>query len=161
MSCNAGTTAAGEPTLVITSSTLWRTRHCQVVGHARRDRMIRLGQHGAASSGAANSRAWMSVSHWSSSSVLRALAVGKAPITPLRQAATTRSTPDTLSIGAAISGRRSRRVMWSGRLMRHGGLQLTLRVLPAQKGARRSTFSTLPAADSGNASRNSTLRGHL
>ena len=38
---------------------------------------------------------------------------------------------------------------------------LTLRLRPAQNGARSSCFSSLPAADSGSASRNSTLRGHL
>lgn len=46
----------------------------------------------------------MSDSQPSSCSVLRQFTVGKAPITPLRQAATTRSTPDTRNIGAAISG---------------------------------------------------------
>ena len=65
----------------------------------RGDRMMRFGQNGAASSGAANSRARISASQSSSWPGVRALAVGKAPITPLRQAATTRSTPETLSIG--------------------------------------------------------------
>ena len=36
---------------------------------------------------------------------LRQFTVGNEPITPLRQAATTRSTPETRNIGAAISGR--------------------------------------------------------
>ena len=36
---------------------------------------------------------------------LRQFTVGKEPITPLRQAATTRSVPETRNIGAAISGR--------------------------------------------------------
>ena len=114
MSCRAATAGAGEPTLVMTSSTRCRTRQARSSA-MRGDRMIRLGQTGAASSGAANSRRCISPSHWSSSAVLRALTVGKAPITPLRQAATTRSTPETLNIGAATSGRRSRRVMRSGR----------------------------------------------
>ena len=47
----------------------------------------------------------MSVSQASSCSVLRQFTVGKLPITPLRQAATMSSTPDTRNIGAAISGR--------------------------------------------------------
>src|SRR5215217_5613575 len=47
----------------------------------------------------------MSPSHWSSCSTLRQFTVGNEPITPLRQAATTRSEPETRNIGAAISGR--------------------------------------------------------
>src|SRR6266566_997822 len=47
----------------------------------------------------------MSPSQPSSCSGLRQFTVGNAPITPLRQAATTRSTPETRNIGAAISGR--------------------------------------------------------
>jgi hypothetical protein len=47
----------------------------------------------------------MSVSHSSSCSGLRQFTVGNEPITPLRHAATTSSTPDTRNIGAAISGR--------------------------------------------------------
>src|ERR1700682_6454766 len=47
----------------------------------------------------------MSPSQSSSCSGLRQFTVGNAPITPLRQAATTRSTPETRNIGAAISGR--------------------------------------------------------
>src|ERR1700676_1523725 len=47
----------------------------------------------------------MSPSQPSSCSGLRQFTVGKEPITPLRQAATTRSTPETRNIGAAISGR--------------------------------------------------------
>ena len=114
MACRASIAGAGEPTLVMTISTRCVTRQARS-STSRGDRMIRLGQQGAASSGAANNRAWMSPSHWSSCAVLRALAVGKAPITPLRQAATTRSTPETCNMGAAISGRRRRRVMRSGR----------------------------------------------
>src|SRR5712691_5398890 len=64
----------------------------------------------------------MSPSQPSSCSGLRQFTVGNAPITPLRQAATTRSTPETRNIGAAISGRlrRSRKrasesaAFWSG-----------------------------------------------
>ena len=41
----------------------------------------------------------------SSCSGLRQFTVGNEPITPLRQAATTSSTPETRNIGAAISGR--------------------------------------------------------
>ena len=47
-------------------------------------------------------------SHASSCSRLRQLAVGNEPITPWPQAATTRSTPETRNIGAAISGRLKR-----------------------------------------------------
>jgi hypothetical protein len=44
----------------------------------------------------------------SSSSVLRALSVGKAPMMPASHAAETNAGPDTRNIGAAISGNRSR-----------------------------------------------------
>src|SRR6202035_115714 len=47
----------------------------------------------------------MSPSQPSSCSGPRQFTVGNAPITPLRHAATTRSTPETRNIGAAISGR--------------------------------------------------------
>ena len=40
-------------------------------------------------------------------------------------------------------------------------LKLTWRDCPAQCGSRSSRLSTLPAADSGRASRNSMLLGHL
>ena len=45
------------------------------------------------------------VVHASSCSGLRQLTVGNEPITPLRHAATTSSTPETRNIGAAISGK--------------------------------------------------------
>jgi hypothetical protein len=57
----------------------------------------------------------MAPSHWASSSGVRQLAVGNAPIAPFVQAATTRSTPETRNIGAAISGRRRRSRMRSKR----------------------------------------------
>jgi hypothetical protein len=46
MSCSGATTGAGEPTLVMTSSTRWRSRHCSSSCSVSR-RMIRLGQNGA------------------------------------------------------------------------------------------------------------------
>jgi len=55
----------------------------------------------------------------SSSCDERALTVGKAPITPAQQAADTRSTPETCSIGAAISGRRRPYASEAGSVM-HG-----------------------------------------
>jgi hypothetical protein len=62
----------------------------------------------------------MVASQCASSSGVRQLAVGKDPTTPLRQAATTRSMPETRNIGAAISGRR----MWSQMRAKRVSLQL-------------------------------------
>jgi hypothetical protein len=47
-----------------------------------------------------------------------ALAVGKAPIAPDRHTAVIRSTPDTLSIGAATKGSRNRDDILEGRRLR-------------------------------------------
>ena len=47
-------------------------------------------------------------------SIVRALATGNAPITPLQHAAMTKSGPDTDNIGAAINGKRKRLAMLSG-----------------------------------------------
>jgi hypothetical protein len=77
--------------------------------------MIRFAAQGAA---AGPVRAAMSVSQSSSSVTVRALAVGNAPITPARHAATTRSGPDTRSIGAAMTGSRSRSASRAGRAAR-------------------------------------------
>src|SRR2546430_8015801 len=86
----------------------------------------------------------MSSSQASSCSGLRQLTVGNAPITPLRQAATTRSTPETRNIGAAISGRlrRSRKrssgsaAFWSGEVC-SSGLRLHYASVGQQRHARR------------------------
>jgi hypothetical protein len=64
---------------------------------------IRLAHHGASAVAAR-----IADSQTSSSFTVRQLAVGNAPITPFRHAATTRSTPETRNIGAAISGSRNR-----------------------------------------------------
>ncbi len=80
---------------------------------------MRLAHHGAASGAAA-----IRLSQTSSSSADRQLAVGKAPMMPDLQAATTRSTPETRNIGAAISGRR--------RLARSVAKSATFRHPPSQ-----------------------------
>jgi len=85
-------------------------QHLQILRKPRVGRCtIRFGQIGAAGFPLASKsrRSWpsMSLSQPSSCSGLRQFTVGNAPITPLRQAATTRSTPETRNIGAAISGR--------------------------------------------------------
>jgi hypothetical protein len=54
-------------------------------------------------------------SQLSSSSVERALIVGKHPMMPALHAADTNPDPDTRNIGAAISGRRNRFVIESGK----------------------------------------------
>jgi hypothetical protein len=115
-SCSGPTAISGEPTLVITISTLCRTRHASSSFTDAR-RMIRLGHTGAIDRPAYSEVATSAsnrVSHASSCSTVRALATGNAPITPALVAATTRSGPDTESIGAAISGRTRRFAMLSG-----------------------------------------------
>lgn len=107
MSCSGLITAAGDPTLVITTSTLCFTRHFRSSAMVA-CRIIRFGQIGAPAP--ASSFSWFSmlVNHASSSLGDCAFAVGNAPITPARLHATTMSGPDTRSIGAAIKGRRNR-----------------------------------------------------
>src|SRR5262245_24847276 len=108
-SCNGCSTGAGEPTEVITSSGLWRSRISTSCARRALDRCtIRFGQTGDGALPLASawrcSRSPISVSQASSCSTSRQLTVGNAPITPLRQAATTSSTPETRNMGAAISG---------------------------------------------------------
>ena len=90
--------------------------------------MIRLAHQGA-SSGVSAQRIWDSQA--SNSATSRQLALGKAPITPALQAATTRSGPETRNIGAAITGSVSRRLMarmeTSGRLAGASGTLLSAR----------------------------------
>ena len=62
------------------------------------------------------------VSQSSSMSTLRAFAVGNAPMTPARHAATTSSGPLTRSIGAAMSGSRRRLDNCSGRAIELAGM---------------------------------------
>ena len=128
-SCSGSITGAGDPTEVITISGRCRSSTCRSCASRALERCtIRLAQTGAArlplASECAFNRPSISVSHSSSCSGLRQFTVGNEPITPLRHAATTSSTPDTRNIGAAISGRlrrSSKRERRSIRL-RHGDL---------------------------------------
>ncbi len=94
----------------MTISGLCRSNTCRSASSRALERCtIRFGQTGAnglpLASEACRSRPSISPSQPSSCSGLRQFTVGNDPITPLRQAATTRSTPETRNIGAAISGR--------------------------------------------------------
>ena len=109
-SCSGPITGAGEPTEVMTISGRCRSSTCRSCASRALERCtIRLAQTGAdglpLASACAFNRLSISASHSSSCSGLRQFTVGNEPITPLRQAATTRSTPETRNIGAAISGR--------------------------------------------------------
>jgi len=98
------TASAGDPTLVITISAPCRMMQSRSSCRVSR-RMIRLGQNGA-SCGPRALRIWLS--HSSSIAEVRQFATGNAPMTPALQAAITSSGPDTLNIGAAITGNFSR-----------------------------------------------------
>ena len=94
----------------MTISGLCRSNTCRSASSLALERCtIRFGQTGAKglplACEACCSRRSISPSQPSSCSPLRQFTVGNDPITPLRQAATTRSTPETRNIGAAISGR--------------------------------------------------------
>ncbi len=109
-SCNGPITGAGDPTEVITISGRCRSSTCRSCASRALERCtIRFAQTGAGGLPLASACAFnlvsISVSHSSSCSGLRQFTVGNEPITPLRQAATTSSTPETRNIGAAISGR--------------------------------------------------------
>jgi hypothetical protein len=102
-SCSGATTPAGEPTPVITISGACRGSTARSSRIRELDRCTIKFAHQGAASGAER----IAGSHASVSSTERQLAVGKAPDTPFRQAAATRSTPETRNIGAVISGSRS------------------------------------------------------
>ena len=135
-SCSGSSTGAGEPTEVMTISGLCRSSTFRSASSRALERCtIRFGQIGAARLPLAvrcrRNRLSISPSQPSSCSALRQFTVGNAPITPLRHAATTRSTPDTRNIGAAISGRlrRSRkRASGSGEVevVRSGAMMLVV-----------------------------------
>src|SRR5206468_12030821 len=109
-SCNGPITGAGDPTDVITISGRCRSSTCRSCSSRALERCtIRLAQTGADGLPLASACAFnlisISASHCSNCSGLRQFTVGNEPITPLRHAATTSSTPETRNIGAAISGR--------------------------------------------------------
>ena len=85
---------------MITSSARWAQMRSTWAA-ASAWRTITFGHHGASASVSSPAKR---ASHASSSSSVRQLAVGKAPTTPARQAASTRSGPETWNIGAATSG---------------------------------------------------------
>ena len=104
-SCSGPTTPAGEPTLVMTISGACRSSTARSSRIRGLDRCtIRLAHHGASVAAERMRRQ----PRRRVPPTVRQLAVGKAPITPFRHAATTRSMPETRNIGAAIIGRRNR-----------------------------------------------------
>jgi hypothetical protein len=118
MSCSGRITASGEPTLAITISTLCRTRtSTSAASTSGWRRMMMFGHTGAVGPSMRAQSSAMRVSQASSSSDVRALTVGNDPITPPRQAADTRSGPETRSIGAAISGIFRREAIEAGRVI--------------------------------------------
>ena len=110
--CSTSITGAGEPTLVITiAGRYFSTSFTSSPSRVFVLCTIRFGANGAKPSVSICIRA----SQRSSSSTVRQFFVGNDPIAPARLAAITRSGPETSSIGAAISGKRSLRVIRSGR----------------------------------------------
>src|SRR5215218_3598640 len=140
MSCNGASAGAGEPTLVMTSSGLCRNSTARSCCSRALDRCtIRFGQIGAQllplRSECRRNWSLISPSHLSSCSEVRQFTVGNDPMTPFRQAATTRPTPETRNIGAAISGslRRSRkRPMRSGEFTMGPSISVTFVLPPAR-----------------------------
>jgi len=115
----------GDPTEVMTISGLCRNNTLRSCASRALERCtIRFGQTGAGSLPLASewrrNRLSMSPSQVSSCSGPRQFTVGNAPITPLRQAATTRSAPETKNIAprsAAGSGGRESGERFGGSLI--------------------------------------------